>query len=339
MQRVSTVWLGVSLTLAPIIGGNGMPVRGLAQVLLTPSLGIAFALIWLMLLWPAARELLHSDADRYLRSLPHARWQYHLLIVGLFLWMQLPVMGIISTLRPGLAGALSCGLATILLALSMPALRPWRAGQPSWQSPLRACIAIYGRGVWRRNGTAMVRIVGFCLLAGAALGAMLKNNGVADTQAVSLSLAILPLLCVPSVLPLLTALLNVSNASKWLWASYGVAHWQQWLAWLASVATCLVSCTLFIAITASVFGRFSLTAALEFTALSTAIAICNSALIASCLLWAARSRSQVMPRVVLATIAVQVAVALTISAAAMQSLMLLVGVASWCATRCRKSFS
>jgi hypothetical protein len=145
-------------------------------------------------------------------------------------------------------------------------------------------------------------------------------------------------LCVPSVIPLLTGLIYVYHASHWLFASYGVARWQQWVAWLAAVAVCLVLCTLLIAVTASVFGRFSLAATIALTALSTAVAVCNGALVAACLLWAARADSQVIPRVVLATTAVQAVVGLIISAAAEQSLLLLLGVAVWCAAQCRKSF-
>ncbi|CAN5917462.1 hypothetical protein BH11MYX2_BH11MYX2_17680 [soil metagenome] len=181
-RRAVAVWAGAAIVGAVLFGPTGLPPHTIT-LMMRESFGAALVVggTWLLLFVPVARVIVHADAARFLRSLPHSSTGLLALRVSALVGLQLPwillwVAGEIA-LRPrdeanaGVGGPLVAVIAiaaSTILAVLISAWRP-RARvrrNPPWTSATQAYTSVYLAALARRAGEALVRGAGLALLAG-----------------------------------------------------------------------------------------------------------------------------------------------------------------------------
>lgn len=243
LRRTVAVWLGVFIVLATTIGGNGLAPSALVAVVFGhPVVGAVLAAIWLLLLWPAARELRCATGARYLRSLPAPRYAPIVWTVALLLFMQLPIAVLCvvagAYVRAVLLTVVGAALLGITATLQLPARTP---ATPVWRSRVRAQLAIWMRGVWRNSGASLLRSAGFVALAGLAAGGFIRANQLRGNEVSTFGATVLYACLVPALAPLLAELVNVRLRMRAWDAALGMIGLQRQIAWVVACSG-LVAC-------------------------------------------------------------------------------------------------
>lgn len=263
-RRAMAVWAGAAIVAAVLFGPTGLPPHTVT-LMMRQSIGAALVIggTWLLLFVPIARVIVHADAARFLRSLPHSSITLAAVRVAALVGLQLPWLALWTAgeivMRPqveidaGVGGPLVALFAialSTLLAVIISAWRPpaFRRRNPRWTSSTRAFRAVYVAALLRRAGDALVRGAGLALLAGLAAGLFVHNNALVGEQAAKMAGIISVLALVPAHLGLLSPLLDAHRKSAWLAESAGVSSGTR----AASLAATLVGAHLVAALLAIV---------------------------------------------------------------------------------------
>ncbi|HWU89268.1 MAG TPA: hypothetical protein VN253_18505 [Kofleriaceae bacterium] len=223
-RRASAIWIGCAIVAAVVFGPTGMQPSDLTSLALHHAgVGAALGLTWLLVYAPTARLIVRADAAAYLRSLPGPRLAPLLIGGGAFLVLQLPWL-VLWTLGDGLRGLAVFALTQLaLLALARFRPPPSRARFPTWDHPASALRSIHLRALRRRAGDALVRGAGLAVLAGAAAGLILRNNGLSGPSAASTGAAIIAVVLVPACAGVLLVILGAHRQTAWLAATLGIS--------------------------------------------------------------------------------------------------------------------
>jgi hypothetical protein len=191
---------------------------------------------WLLVYVPTARLILRADAAAYLRTLPGPRFAPLLIgggafIVGQAPWLALWVIG------EGLGGLVVVGLES----LAILALASWRppavhAGWPAWKHAGQALRAVHLRALRRRAGDALVRGAGLSVLAGAAAGLFVRNNGLAGPDAAAIGASVIAVVLVPAYAGVLLVVLGAHRQTAWLADTLGISPGTRVAALVAAIA-------------------------------------------------------------------------------------------------------
>lgn len=255
-RRFQGTWIGLGLVASVIFGGTGMMPHDLTSIAFDDSVvGVALGVTWILLFLPTARVLLRAEAGRYLRSLPHPAGARRWIAIAAMTYLQLPWL----VLWVWGEGAIGLGIVAIttvvVVSMALVILPPLPPRYPRWSSGWASLRGLYFRALRRRAGDAIVRAIGFCLLAGLAAGLMIRNNHVEGVDAAIIGGAIIELLLVPARAGLLGVLAEAHRQSAWLAATTGVDHATR-VAALATVVTGVnvVSAGISLAVIAVGFG-------------------------------------------------------------------------------------
>lgn len=222
-RRFLGTWLGLLVVSAVIFGPTAMQPKDLTGLALhDPEVGVALGVTWILLFLPTARVLLRAESGRFLRSLPHARGAILGIGLAALAGLQLPWIALWwfgeGPLGLGIVAITTLPIAT-LAVIHAPAFAP---RFPHWRSDWAALRGIYFRAVRRRAGDAMVRAVGFAVLAGVATGLLVRNNELAGAEAATLGASVIALLLVPAQAGMLMVLTEAHRQTEWLAATTGV---------------------------------------------------------------------------------------------------------------------
>jgi hypothetical protein len=222
LRRAQAVWAGCGITAAVIFGGTGMRPGDLTGLALhAPGVGAVLAAIWLLVFVPTARVVVRADQASYLRSLPHGpTWPLAAVAV---IALQLPwiLLWVVGEGARGLVVVVALTVPIVALAAWRPRRR--RARTPRWSGGRRALAAVYGRGLLRKGGDALVRGVGLAALAGLAGALLVRNNDLVGTHAAVLASAVITIVLVPATTGALLPLGDAHRAATDLAASLGLS--------------------------------------------------------------------------------------------------------------------
>lgn len=339
VRRAVAVWVGVFIVAGTTIGGNGLaPSALVALVFGHPVVGAVLAAIWLLLLWPAARELRTAAGAQYLRSLPAPRYAPRVWTLALLLFMQLPIAGLCvvagAYAHAALLTVAGAALLGITATLQLPARKP---ATPVWRSRVRAQLAIWARGVWRNSGASLLRSAGFVALAGLAAGGFVRANQLRGNEVSTFGATVLYAGLVPALAPLLAELVNVRMRMRAWDAALGMIGLQRQVAWVVAcsgLVTSLVALAAMIAFT--VAGVEFLDGARLFGFACAGGALVG-ALMARGSLWAMQRERSVFSNLVVALVIVTLAAGITIGLLAEASLLPLSAAAVWAVTSTPRS--
>jgi hypothetical protein len=260
LRRAVAVWAGAAIVGAVLFGPTGLPPHTVT-LMMRESLGAVLVVggTWLLLFVPIARVIVHADAARYLRSLPHSALRLLIVRIGALVGLQLPwialwVAGEIAMRPPDEAAAGAGGpmiaviaiAASTILAVLISAWRPRaiRRRNPRWTSSTSAFRAIYLAALARRAGDALVRGAGLSLLAGLAAGLFVRNNAFVGEQAAKMAGIISALALVPAYVGVLSPLLEAHRSGTWVAESAGVSPSTRAFALATSLVLVHGSCAL-----------------------------------------------------------------------------------------------
>jgi hypothetical protein len=223
-RRAGAIWVGCAIVAAIVFGPTGMMPADLTGLALhNPGVGLVLAVTWLLVYVPTARLILRADAAAYLRTLPGPRFAPLLIGGGAFVVGQLPWLAL-WVIGQGLWGLAVVGLESLAI-LALASWRPpaFRAGWPAWKHDGQALRAIHLRALRRRAGDALVRGAGLSVLAGAAAGLFVRNNGLAGPQAAAIGAAVIAVVLVPAYVGVLLVVLGAHRQTAWLAETLGIA--------------------------------------------------------------------------------------------------------------------
>ncbi len=223
-RRFLGTWVGLGIVAAVIFGPTAMRPSDLTGLALhDPEVGIALGVTWILLFLPTARLLLRAEGGRYLRSLPHARVAIWLVALAALVGLQLPWLAL-WWFGEGPLGLAVVAITTLPIAtLAVIHAPPIAPRFPHWRSDWAALRGIYFRALRRRAGDAIVRAIGFAVLAGVAGGLLVRNNGLTGADAATLGAPVIALVLVPAQAGLLMVLVEAHRQTEWLAATTGVA--------------------------------------------------------------------------------------------------------------------
>ncbi len=223
-RRAGAIWVGCAIVAAIVFGPNGMHPSTLTGLALhNPGVGAVLAVTWLLVYVPTARLIVRADAAAYLRTLPGPRFAPLLIGGGAFIVLQLPwlALWVVGEGLPGLAVVGAESLAILALASWRPPAV--HAGWPSWKHEGQALRAIHLRALRRRAGDALVRGAGLSVLAGAAAGLFVRNNGLTGPAAAAIGAAVIAVVLVPACAGVLLVILGSHRQTAWLADTLGIA--------------------------------------------------------------------------------------------------------------------
>ena len=224
-RRAAAVWVGAGILAAVLFGPTGMQPGDLTGLALhAPGVGAVLALVWLLVYLPIARVIVRADEAAYLRSLPGPTLAPILVGAAALVGFQLPWLAL-WTIGAGARGTALVGAWTIVIVL-LARWRPpvTRVRPPAWRSPGAALRAIHLRALRRRAGDALLRGTGLAVLAGAAAGLFIRNNGATGASAAVLGSSVIAIVLVPAQVGVLLVLVDSHRQSAWLAASLGISR-------------------------------------------------------------------------------------------------------------------
>jgi hypothetical protein len=223
-RRAGAIWVGCTIVAAIVFGPTGMLPGDLTGLALhNAGVGAVLAVTWLLVYVPTARLILRADAAAYLRTLPGPRFAPLLIGGGAFIVGQLPWLAL-WVIGEGLWGLAVVGLESLAI-LALASWRPpaSRAGWPAWKHDGGALRAIHLRALRRRAGDALVRGAGLSVLAGAAAGLFVRNNGLAGPEAAVIGASVIAVVLVPAYVGVLLVVLGAHRQTAWLAETLGIA--------------------------------------------------------------------------------------------------------------------
>ena len=223
-RRAGAIWVGCSIVAAIIFGPTAMHPSDLTDLALRHAgVGAVLGLTWLLVYAPTARLIVRADGAAFLRSLPGPRFAPLLIGGGAFVVLQLPWLALWA-IGDGLRGLAVVAL-TSLAVLALASWRPpaFRAGWPAWKHGAAALRAVHLRALRRRAGDALVRGAGLSILAGAAAGLFVRNNGLAGADAASVGASVIAVVLVPAYVGVLLVILGAHRQTAWLAATLGIS--------------------------------------------------------------------------------------------------------------------
>jgi hypothetical protein len=224
-RRAGGVWAGCVLVAAMTFGGNGLyPSDVTALALAHGGVAVTLGLTWLLVFAPTARLLVRAEPAAYLRSLPGPTVAPRVITVGALVVLQLPWL-LLWVVGDGWRGlAIVAALTLVIVALASWRPRPLRAGWPRWRTSGAALRSIHVRALRRRAGDALVRGAGLAILAGAAGGLFVRNNGLVGPSAGAVGGSVIAVVLVPAAVGVLLVVLATHRQSAWLAAALGISH-------------------------------------------------------------------------------------------------------------------
>jgi hypothetical protein len=236
-RRAGAIWVGCAIAAAIVFGPTGMHPEDLTGLALHHAgVGAVLGVTWLLVYVPTARLIVRADAAAYLRTLPGPRFAPLLIGGGAFLVGQLPWLAL-WVIGEGLAGLAVVGVESLAI-LALATWRPpaFRAGWPRWKHDGQALRAIHLRALRRRAGDALVRGAGLAVLAGAAAGLFVRNNGLTGPDAAAVGASVIAVMLVPAYAGVLLVVLGAHRQTAWLAATLGIAPGTRVLALVAAIA-------------------------------------------------------------------------------------------------------
>lgn len=243
-RRAAAVWAGCAVVAVVAFGPNGIaPGQLTALALRSPAVGALLAVTWLLVFAPIARLLVRGDGARYLRSLPGPTVAPIVLALGALVVLQAPwaALWILGEGALGLAVIAAVTVPLVVLARWRP--RAMRARWPGWTDDAAALRAIHLRALRRRAGDALLRGAGLAVLAGAAAGLFVRNNGLAGPDAATLGASVLAVMLVPAEVGVLLVILATHRETAWLAASLGTSRAARTGAVVATIAVVELAAT------------------------------------------------------------------------------------------------
>ncbi len=223
-RRAVAVWVGTAIVGAVIFGPTGMLPGDLTDLALHhPGAGITLGVTWILVFVPTARVIIRADQASYLRSLPGPVFARRWIAGGALVTLQLPWLAL-WILGEGLLGLAVVAVVTLVI-LALASWRPpqLRASWPGWRRPGSALRSIHLRALRRRAGDALVRGAGLSVLAGAAAGLVIRNNGLAGPHAAVVGTSVIAIVLVPAEVGVLLVVLATHRSTAWMAASLGIA--------------------------------------------------------------------------------------------------------------------
>ena len=330
-KRTLAVWLGVFIVVATTMGGNGLaPQIFVAAAFAHPVVGISLAGVWVLLLWPAARELRNAEGSSFLGSLPHAtsaplRWSLATLML-----MQTPIVVVCAV-----AGAATRGLITaagfagalwLAAGLRWPTMTPRR---PTWKTRIGAQLAVWARGVWRNSSVSLLRSVGFIVLAGLATGWFVRVNQLHGSEACTFGATLLLTCLVPTNAPLLGELIATRTRMTSLAATLGLTGQRRHVAWTLACAVIIAGPMLVAATVAWIVAQLGVVDGLQLLGFTLLIALVYATIMARAALWVMQRNTSVLTNLVVALVVVTLATGILLGLLAAQALVPLSAAAVW----------
>lgn len=222
-RRASAAWLGCAIVGGVTFGPTGLQARDVTGLALhQPGVMATLAFTWILVFAPTARLILRAEAGTFLRSLPAPRWLPGAIGAAAIIGLQLPwlALWIAGARLVGLAVFGVTTLAILVLASWTPRRKP--AGWPVWRGTGRALRAIHIRALRRRAGDALVRGAGLSLLAGAAGGLFVRNNGLVGTDAATVGASVIAIALIPAHVGVSLVIAGAHRETTWLAHSLGI---------------------------------------------------------------------------------------------------------------------
>ncbi len=330
-KRTAAVWVGIFIVVATTMGGNGLaPQAFVAAAFGRADIGLILAGIWLLLLWPAARELRLAAGASFLRSLPHAALPLLGWTIATLLLMQLPIFVICTV-----GGTATLGLITasgLAAALWLAAGLRWPSRpppQPSWRTRIGAQLAVWARGVWRTSGLTLVRSAGFTALAGLATGWFVRSNQLHGAEVSTLGGTMLLTCLIPASAPLFGDLLAIRTGMTRLDASFGLTGQRRHVAWTLACSTLLAGPMLIAAAVAWSVAQLTFVDGLRLLGFTWLLALAFATIMARSSVWAMQRKTSVLLTMMIAFVIVTLATGILLGLLAEQALLPLGAVALW----------
>lgn len=330
-KRTLAVWLGVFIVVATTMGGNGLaPQVFVAAAFGQPGIGWSLVGVWLLLLWPGARELRLAAGANFLRSLPHPALAPVGWTIATLLFMQLPLL-VLCTVGGRPAGGLiaGCGVAAALwltAGLRWPTRTP---KQPAWRTRTGAQLAVLARGVWRNSGGSLLRSAGFITLAGLATGWFVRSNQLRGSEVSTFGATVLLPCLIPAIAPMFGELIATRSRLANLDATLGLTGQRRHVAWTIACMV-LVAGPMFIAATiAWLVAQLSIVDGFRLLGFTFLIALTFATTMARGSLWAMQRNASVLTNLVVALVIVTLATGILLGLLAEQALLPLAAVAVW----------
>ena len=330
-KRTLAVWLGVFIVVATTMGGNGLaPQVFVAAAFAHPDVGIILAGVWLLLLWPAARELRNALGASFLRSLPHSTSAPLCWSLATLLLMQTPIMVVCAVGDAPAKGLITAaGFAVALwfaAGLRWPTLAPRR---PTWKTRIGAQLAVWTRGVWRNSGVSLLRSAGFIVLAGLATGWFVRVNQLHGSEACTFGATLLLTCLVPISAPLLGELIATRTRMTSLAATLGLTGQRRHVAWTLACAVIIAGPMLVAATVAWIVAQLDIVDGLQLLGFTFLVALAYATIMARAAVWAMQRNARVLTNLVVALVVVTLASGILLGLLAAQALLPLSAMAVW----------
>lgn len=330
-KRTLAVWLGVFIVVATTMGGNGLaPQVFVAAAFGHPAVGISLAGVWVLLLWPAARELRNAVGASFLSSLPHATSAPMGWSLATLMMMQTPIVVVCAVAGAPANGLIAAaGFAVALwfaAGLRWPTMPPRK---PTWQTRIGAQLGVWARGVWRHSGVSLLRSAGFIVLAGLATGWFMHINQLRGAEACTFGATLLLTCLVPTSAPLIGDLIATRTRMTNLDATLGLTGQRRHVAWTVACAVIIAGPMLVAATLAWIVAQLSVVDGVELLGFTFLVALAYATIMARAALWAMQRNASVLTNLVVALVVVTLATGILLGLLAAQALLPLSAVAVW----------